>query len=272
MQSFTIPFRHHQLAAISNQNRNAPAIILIHGNSASTRAWEKQFNSFLSEKYHLIAFDILGFGDSGNSEDPENDYDITSMSQSLLQVIEHNQLEEYFIVGHSLGGHLMVQTLDMLKGCKGIISIGAPPISGIAEMENFYLQTAPVGVMFSNNFTEDALDEVVNNFFTDKSQVPDFFKDDFRRADGRSRQAIVAILHSPHFKNEVSVLNQHPAPKAFISGANERSINNQYYETLNFPNTWKQKVYAIPNAAHLPQWENADEVNQLIDQFVQEHI
>ncbi len=38
---------------------------------------------------------------------------------------------------------------------------------------------------------------------------------------------------------------------------------------LDFPGTWHQKLFAIPDAAHLPYWENAEEVNKLIDDFVE---
>ena len=272
MLSHTLPFRNSHLAIFHNENPGATPVIFLHGNSASSRSWEKQFNSFLGEKYHLIAFDFLGFGDSGKSDTPDHDYNVTSFSESLLTVISHFNLQEYFIVGHSLGGHIMVQTLEMLPGCKGIISIGAPPISAAQDIPKFYLPTAPTNVMFVRDYTEEALDNVEENFFYDKSNKPGFFKDDFRRTDGRSREAIGGILASPYFKNEVDVLSANLTPKAFVSGAGERSINNEYYRSLDFPGTWKEKVYEIPQSGHLPQWENADAVNQLIDDFIQSHL
>jgi pimeloyl-ACP methyl ester carboxylesterase len=255
-----------------NNNQNAPAIIFLHGNSASLKTWERQFNSFLNDKYHLIAYDFLGFGDSGRSQAPETDYDVTSLSGSLLSVISHFNLDQYFLVGHSLGGHIMVQTIEDLPGCKGIISIGAPPISSAQDIGKFYLPTAPVGVMFSNEFTEEALEATEENFFFSPDNKPPFFKEDFRKADGRSREAIGQILASTNFKNEVDVLNRIQTPKAFVNGAGERSINNNYYFDLDFPGTWKEKVYLIQNAGHAPHWENAAEVNRLIDEFVEAHV
>lgn len=268
MNTTKINFRNHQLAVYSNHNTSAPALIFLHGNSSSSRTWERQFTSDLNSKYHLIAFDLLGFGYSDHANDPAADYDITSLSASLLAVIDHFNLQEYFLIGHSLGGHLMVQTLDQLPGCKGIISIGAPPISSAAEIGNFYLTTAPTGVMFVNEYSEDALESVAENFFYHRHNEPEFFKEDFRRADGRSREAIGHILASPYFKNEVEVLSRNKTPKAFVTGRGERSINNEYYHTLDFPGTWQQKIFPIEDSAHLPQWENAEEVNKLIDDFV----
>src|SRR6187399_2521353 len=129
MKTETIPYRGQYLSVTENGLRGATPILFLHGNSASTQTWEKQFNSFLDDKYHLIAYDFLGFGASGRSEQPQLDYDINSLTGSVIAVIDHFHLEDYFIVGHSLGGHVIVQSLDRLPGCKGMISIGAPPIS-----------------------------------------------------------------------------------------------------------------------------------------------
>lgn len=272
MKTKTIPYRGQFLSIKEDGLQGATPILFLHGNSASSQTWEKQFNSFLKDKYHLFAYDFLGFGESGRSENPAQDYDINSLTGSVIAVIQHFNLEDYFIVGHSLGGHIIVQSLDRLPGCKGIISIGAPPISSALDINKFYLTSAPTSIMFSNAFTDEALQQAEDNFFYSPETKAPFFKSDFYSTDGKAREAIGGILGSNDFKNEVDVLSSHHVPKAFVNGKAERSINNEYYRTLGLPNTWKQPNHIIENSSHLPHWENADAVNQLIDEFVQAHL
>lgn len=272
MKTETIPYRGQHLSITENGLHGSTPILFLHGNSASTQTWEKQFNSFLNDKYHLIAFDFLGFGGSSRSEQPQQDYDINSLTGSVIAVIQHFQLENYFIVGHSLGGHIIVQALDRLHGCKGMISIGAPPISSALDIGKFYLPSAPTDIMFASAFTDESLQGVEDKFYYSPENKASFFKKDFYNTDGKAREAIGGILASNDFKNEVDVLSSNPIPKAFVNGEGELSINNAYYDSLNFPKTWKQRNNIIEHSAHMPHWENPDAVNLLIDEFVQAHL
>lgn len=263
-----IPFRNYSLTVFTNDNQNATPILFLHGNSCSSKMWKQQFESTLGEKYYLLAFDFLGFGDSDHSDQPESDYSITALTEAVRTVIDHFQLKDYYLVGHSLGGHVIVQSLEHLQGCKGMISIAAPPIS-LPTVDQIYLQTAPANVMFKGEFTDEQLAGVAENFFYVNDIEPDFFRDDFRNADGRARDAIGAILGSTDFKDEVMTLNNTTLRKAFICGENERAVNNAYYDTLELPNTWQRKLHMIPETSHCPHWENAGEVNKIIDEFIQ---
>jgi pimeloyl-ACP methyl ester carboxylesterase len=171
-----------------------------------------------------------------------------------------------------MGAHVIHQLSNELKGCKGIVSIGAPPISLPPDVTKIYLETAPIDVMFIKDFTEADLDRVTSVFFHSQADAPPFFKEDFRKSDSNTRAAVGAALGDPAFKDEVVELDHSQLPKLFISGKEEKSINNDYYSSLDFPNTWRQKVFEIENAGHVPQWENADAVNQLIDEFAQQVV
>jgi pimeloyl-ACP methyl ester carboxylesterase len=269
MKNQSFPFRNRHLSSYFNDNRRPITIIFLHGNSCSSRLWQKQFESTLNDKYQLVAFDFMGFGNSDHS-DTMDDYSITALKDSVQYFIKEQGLDNYFIVGHSLGAHVIHQLSNELKGCKGIVSIGAPPISLPPDVTKIYLATAPTDVMFIKDFTEADLDRVTSVFFHSQADTPPFFKEDFRKSDSNTRAAIGATLGDPAFKDEVVELHNSQLRKLFISGKEERSINNEYYSSLNFPNTWRQKVFTIENAGHVPQWENVDAVNQLIDEFAQE--
>jgi pimeloyl-ACP methyl ester carboxylesterase len=47
-----------------------PAIVLLHGNSASSRAFSKQLDGPLGARFHLVALDLPGHGESEDAKDP----------------------------------------------------------------------------------------------------------------------------------------------------------------------------------------------------------
>ena len=269
ISTIQVPFRNRSLTAITNNIKGATSILFLHGNSCSSKSWEHQFNSTLGDKYNLIAFEFLGFGDSDRSESPADDYSITALKESVMAVVNHFRLTDYYLVGHSLGGHVIAQTVDQLPGCKGMMSIGAPPISLPPRIDDIYLKTAPTNVMFFKDCTDEDLQVVEDNFFYSADRMPEFFKSDFKKTDGYARESIGAILGSDQFQDEVNVLSKSQVPKAFICGEHERAINNRYYDTLDFPNTWQNKLHEIPNAAHFPQWENPEAFNELVERFIE---
>jgi pimeloyl-ACP methyl ester carboxylesterase len=122
--------------------------------------------------------------------------------------------------------------------------------------------------MFFKDCTDEDLQGVEDNFFYSAERMPEFFKSDFKKTDGYARESIGAILGSDQFQDEVSVLSKSQIAKAFICGEHERAINNRYYDTLDFPNTWQNKLHEIPNASHFPQWENPEAFNELVERFI----
>jgi pimeloyl-ACP methyl ester carboxylesterase len=82
-----------------------PAILLIHGVTGSSQTWDDVI-PFLSERYTVIAPDLLGHG---NSAKPRGDYSLGAYAsgiRDLLRAIGHDSAT---IVGHSLGGGVAMQ-------------------------------------------------------------------------------------------------------------------------------------------------------------------
>ncbi|HVV42374.1 MAG TPA: alpha/beta fold hydrolase, partial [Nitrobacter sp.] len=64
---------------------SGPAIVLVHGNSASTRAFTRQLDSALGETYRIVAFDLPGHGDSDNAAEPASTYTIPGYARVLRE-------------------------------------------------------------------------------------------------------------------------------------------------------------------------------------------
>jgi len=76
-------------------------IILIHGWPLSSAMWEYQVPVLIDAGYRVITYDRRGFG---NSSRPYDNYNYSSMSQDLHDIITKLSLNEITLVGFSMGG------------------------------------------------------------------------------------------------------------------------------------------------------------------------
>ena len=97
---------------------NGPTIILLHALGASWKSWNSIINFFI-DKYHLIAMDLRGHG---NSDHIKEDYTWENYSSDIYDFINYNSYKNLHIIGHSLGGivgaitsinHKSIKTLCM---------------------------------------------------------------------------------------------------------------------------------------------------------------
>ena len=86
---------------------NGQPIVLIHGILSSLHTWD-EWNKGLTDKYHIISLDVPGFGLTGGPENP-NDFSEDLLHASFQQFINQLQLNNFILVGNSLGGYISAQ-------------------------------------------------------------------------------------------------------------------------------------------------------------------
>ena len=77
-----------------------PPVVLIHGYPLSGRAWDKQVPVLLKAGHRVITYDRRGFG---NSSQPALGYDYDTFAADLAALLEHLDLRDAVLVGHSMG-------------------------------------------------------------------------------------------------------------------------------------------------------------------------
>lgn len=86
---------------------NGPTLLFIHGLGNYAQVWFKLMDQ-LKEKYRCIALDLPGHGDSPETEQVKN---ISSFAEVLEVFVAHLQLDDYLLVGHSMGGLTAMRAL-----------------------------------------------------------------------------------------------------------------------------------------------------------------
>jgi pimeloyl-ACP methyl ester carboxylesterase len=213
-------------------------IVLVHGNSASSRAYLRQLASPLGERRRLVALDLPGHGRSADTADLSI-YSLPGYAGILRAFTEAERLEDAIFVGWSLGGHVVLEAAPDLPKSAGFVIFGTPPLAASPAMEKAFL---PHPAMAST-FAEDVL-----------------------RTDGRARAALGASI-AKGYRDEVVVVGQLKQPLAVLHGADEQLVNGAYIAALSIPTLWRGAVQTIADAGHAPHWEQAGMFNALIEAF-----
>jgi haloacetate dehalogenase len=82
-----------------------PPLLLLHGNPLSHVSWHKTART-LAERFHVVACDLRGYGDSVGPEDggPNHvNYSFRAMAQDQVEVMERLGYREFFVAGHDRG-------------------------------------------------------------------------------------------------------------------------------------------------------------------------
>lgn len=242
-------------------------VMLVHGNSASSRAFARQLNSPLGEKRRLIAIDLPGHGQSTNASDP-NHYGIAAYGRLIIELAKRLGVENGVFVGWSLGGHAVLEATSDLPQATGFGIFGTPPLAFPPILDGVFFAHPAMPYTFAPVISPDEAPLYVaasfKNGFTD---IAPAFVEDVLRTDGRAR----AQLRNPNaapFRDEVKVAASLKQPLAIFHGVDEQLIDGSYFAKLTLPTLWRGTVQMIEDAGHAPQWEQAARFNALLDQFV----
>ena len=254
----------HELAG------RGPAIVLLHSNSSSSRAFRKQLDGPLGARFRLVAIDLPGHGASEDARDPAV-YEIKTEARTLKTAIDALGLADSRFVGWSLGGHFVLELAPDLPKAKGFLIFGTPPIAFPPAMEAAFLPHPAMDSTFEEAMDRAQAEAYVAAFFRPgAADIPPFFLDDALRTDGRARAAVRASIVPGGYYDEVEVLNELRVPVAILHGAEDQLVSAAYLASLEVPTLWRGAVQTIPAAGHAPHWEAPDAFDALLAAFVEE--
>ncbi|MEJ7583427.1 MAG: alpha/beta hydrolase [Acidimicrobiales bacterium] len=79
---------------------SGPSVVFVHGWVLGADAWEYQTSMLSEQGFRCVAYDRRG---CGRSDRPGTGYDFDTLADDLAALIEHLDLSEVTLVGHSMG-------------------------------------------------------------------------------------------------------------------------------------------------------------------------
>lgn len=256
-----------QNIAIYESAGTGPAVLLIHGNSSSARAYSHQLDSPLGETLRIVALDLPGHGASDRASDLAAAYTLPGYAGVIGDVVDQLELRDAVVVGWSLGGHIALEASAALPEASGFMIFGTPPLA-FPPAADAFLPSPELGSSFKADLTPEEMEAYAGvSFRPGIEEIPESFREDIRRTDGRARGALGASIAPNGYADEVAIVAELRKPLAVLQGAEERLVNPAYLERLTIPSLWRGRVQVIPGAGHAPQWEQPLEFNALLEAF-----
>ncbi len=183
----------HGRIAVKDSGAHGPAVLLIHGNSACKEIFARQFDSSLSARFRLIAFDLPGHGASSDAADPERTYHIPGYADVALELLRALRVEHAAVFGWSLGGHVGIELLARDQRdvrIAGLAITGTPPIGhNAADFAAGFLPSPHMDLTGKDDFSDAEIEDYASSSVAEPAP---FLVDAVRRTDPRARRLMMA--------------------------------------------------------------------------------
>lgn len=161
--------------------RSGSPIVLVHCFGCAIDWWD-QMMPLLAYEHRVVATDLLGFG---GSEKPGSGYSIQDQAALLDEVLTRLDVQKATVVGHSLGGSIVVALGEIRDGAADrlVIVDQAPDDSyGKSMPFPFSLTYAPViGAALWRVTPDFLIRDGLGGAFAPGFEVPEEFVDEFKR-------------------------------------------------------------------------------------------
>lgn len=271
--SFTFESTHGLISVTDTALKNsAPALLLIHGNSSSSKIFKHIISSSeVTGKYRVVTFDLPGHGASSNSQEPEKSYSMRGYADLAIEILSHLNISSVVVLGWSLGGHIAIEMIPLLppRMLKGILIIGTPPALGLSQTDRgFTFTDGHMSMAAKKDFTEDD----IKNFSRNTAGEPfeQWMEDDVRRCDGKSR-----YLMWKKFAEGVGVDQRKVVEEwadglvGVVNGGSEPFVNLDYLDQIKWKRLWNGKCLRLEGQGHAPFWEQPKEFESILLEFLE---
>ncbi len=153
-------------------------LVFVHGWSCDRTYWREQVAA-LSDRYTIVTVDLAGHGESGLTR---TDYTMPAFGSDVAAVVVALDLHNVYLVGHSMGGSVVVEAArllpDRVVGIIGIDTLQEPQFSFTAEQVDGFVNSLkadfPVATtrFVASMFPADADTALVRSISEDMASAP----------------------------------------------------------------------------------------------------
>lgn len=262
----------HRIAYLDEGH--GPPLILIHGYGGSMWQWEYQRP--LTERFRVITPDLIG---SGLSDKPDIDYSPDDLIGSIRGLMDSLGLPTATIVGNSMGaGVALGLALSHPDRVDRLVLIDGFPdhvrerlVSPLMRRAVNTQAPAWLARFGASLFGTRAMEAVLKEIVYDHSLVTPLVLERSNR--NRQREDMITPLLA--LRDSLPLWEQQFAPRLtevrhptlILWGEQDRLFPPQVGHDLQalIP---QSRLIVIPNAGHIPQWEQPQAVNRHITEFL----
>jgi len=216
----------------------------------------------------VVAFDLPGHGLSDNAIDSERTYNIPGYADALLEALEALGIGRFIALGHSLGGHVVLEMIAKNALVDGAMVFGTPPISNSIEgLQTGFKPSPEMAYTGSPVLTEEQVAMVAELAVGQEGAKDRFFLDAVRRTDGIARKLMIEAAVRGEGSNQRETAETSSVPLAIVNGEEDAVINLDYIDSIDFANVWEAEPIRIKEAGHAVHWQQTTKFNEILLRF-----
>ena len=245
-----------QISYYEGGPQGAETIVLVHGFGADKSTW-LWFARDLTERYHVIAVDLPGFG---ASDRPHGSYDVGTQAERLAAFVDALGIRRLHLAGHSMGGH--IAALYAARYPAEVTSLALIANAGV---------TAPRRSAFFQRLDEQGdnpllvesapqFDQLLDWLFVAPPQLPERLHQYLAQravADSAHQREVFEHLRDRYLPLEPE-LPRIQAPTLLLWGDQDRILDVSSIEAMQ-PLLKKPSVVIIKGCGHAPILERPEE-------------
>ncbi len=243
---------------VKDEGQGEPTLIFLHFWGGSSETWNG-VTSLLKDKYRCISYDSRGWG---KSDKPETGYNIKSLAGDTLALIQELKLDNYILVGHSMGGKVS-QYIAAQKpaGLKKLILV-APSPSVPTVMPAEMLDG------MRNAYTSlEGINGTIDHVFKAGNISPELREKLIAGIQSNTDQSRLGWTNIALPEDVSEGVNHISVPTLIIAGENDIVDPPQRLEAEVRLRITGSKMVVIPSAGHLSMLQEPTQVAGYIDAF-----
>lgn len=238
----------------------AIALVFVHGWCCNRRYWNGQIGQF-APQYTVVVIDLAGHGESGCDR---TKWTVPAFGQDVVAVVKQLSLEQVVLIGHSMGGPVIVEAARRLP--KSVIGLVGVDTFNNVEQIRTPKQIAELLMPFRANFVETTR-SVVRTMFVPTSDTA-LVEHVMAAMSGAPPHIGIDILEEGwgSDRNLQEGLQEVNAPVTAINSTGFRPTD------LEAAQRYGIEVVIMSGVGHFVMMEDPQTFNRLLDEAVEKFI
>ena len=249
-----------QFQTCSNQSKNL--LVCLHGNSVDSNYFSALLEGVAG--WMVVAPDFIGHGESPKLD--SEDYNYENFVQCLVQFIDQFSYDRLVIVGHSMGGNLAIELMNLLQ-IDGLLLMASLPVSYSSKLSP-YLKMPDFKLSERHQENRILAEKYLSQLSTDQSSIS-YLTQAFLKTDPVFRDRLLEEFGAMKFSDQLELLQQNNTTYVgYLMGLEDAAINREYLNQLV-----KEEIFdffdVIPNCGHYSFIEAPLENKKFVLKFIE---
>ena len=239
---------------------NGYPVVFLHGFLESTSMWN--YLELEKAPFQSILIDLPGHGNSGFNDSNESP-SIKYMALEVTKLLEERNVDQYHVVGHSMGGYVALELKELDLKCKKVVLLNSNFWEDPAEKKKDRVRIADIVLKAKDLFINEAIPGLFYRHNRKDSAVIELIKETKKMEAASIAYASLAMRN----REDKSILVK--------ENATDFLILHGKYDPIISTEKWQSELKDIPvsfeiveDAGHMSHIENPTKILKSIVDFI----